>query len=55
MGGEQRPDGTISMPYWDTSDVVSEFFEIFHDLDLCIVFDWPNWQEGKKYIKTRTL
>jgi hypothetical protein len=40
-GGEKRPDGSITMPYYAFSPVA---MDLLRDLPV-IVFDWPAWME----------
>ncbi len=45
-GGERNSDNTITFPYWETSELVSKFFETVHELGIVVVFDWTSWEEG---------
>ena len=36
--------------FWET-DVVSQFLELFYQMDLWFVFDWGQWRKGGKAIE----
>lgn len=38
------------MPYMEIGDLVREFFGFLEDNKLIIIFDWPDWEEGKSII-----
>ena len=46
-GGESLNDGSVSMPFWSSSEIARKTFAAIRNLDLCPVFDWSNWPEGK--------
>ena len=48
--GKKLEDGSLQMPYWVNSKIVEDFLEIFHELNLCVSFDWPSWTEGKEIL-----
>ena len=50
-GMVKSEDGTISMPYWDWSKIISDFLRIINELNLVIDFDWGSWEEGKAILK----
>jgi hypothetical protein len=46
-GGIRLDDGTISMPYWENSEIINKFTSAVYELELIPVFDWTSWDEGK--------
>jgi ADP-ribosyl-[dinitrogen reductase] hydrolase len=52
-GGNKLEDDSIQMPYWSWSKIVDDFFDIFHDINLCVVFDWGKWTEGKNILNQK--
>lgn len=46
MGSKRMANGSISLPYWAESEVVSKFFNTAYFLGIVVVFDWSAWQEG---------
>jgi len=46
-GGEKLEDGSITFPYWSSSEVVDKAFKLIHELNLVPAFDWTSWDEGK--------
>lgn len=45
----EGPFKFISQPsgYYDSVQVVDDFFELVHDLGLVVSFDWLRWEEGR--------
>jgi len=50
-GGHETTSDAIQMPYWSNSAIVNDFLDVYHNLDLCIVFDWTQWDEGFNILK----
>ncbi|GAB3494454.1 hypothetical protein GCM10027341_10640 [Spirosoma knui] len=49
-GGDALPDGSITMPYWSSTNIVDKFFHAVNDLDIVPVYNWASWQEGKSLL-----
>ncbi|MEA1872808.1 MAG: DUF6508 domain-containing protein [Bacteroidota bacterium] len=49
-GGEKTQDGTINMPYWHESALVSRFQETAYELPIIINYNWNAWEAGRKMI-----
>jgi hypothetical protein len=52
-GGEQLEDGSITFPYWSSSEVVKKAFKIIHELNLVPAFNWTSWAEGKAILNNQ--
>jgi len=52
-GGEQLEDGSITFPYWSSSEVVKKAFKIIHELNLVPAFNWTSWAEGKSILNNQ--
>lgn len=48
-GFELIEPGVRTFPYWEQSGVVVNFEKRAYDLGLVINFDWPKWDEGRKF------
>jgi hypothetical protein len=49
-GGDRRPDGTITLPWFDYDPAVLEFVQACGENGWIEQFDWPAWQpEAFKY------
>jgi uncharacterized protein DUF6508 len=46
-GGVSLEDGSISMPFWENSEIINKFTTAVYELELIPVFDWTSWDEGK--------
>ena len=52
-GGEQLPDGSVSVPFWSASDIVDQVCQVLHQLNLLPAFDWTNWEEGRSILENK--
>jgi len=51
-GGEKTESGAIQIPYVVEAPILTEARQFLNDNELTIVFDWPNWQEGRDFFKS---
>lgn len=47
-GGEIDENDVMTMPYWEKSDIVSQFCRIVYNIPIIIEFEWSSWDEGRK-------
>ncbi len=47
-GGEIDENDVMTMPYWEKSDIVSQFCTIVYNIPIIIEFEWSSWDEGRK-------
>lgn len=52
-GLEKSEDGTLSFPFWVSSEIVSKFFQTVNELNIIPAFDWGDWDEGKQILWNR--
>ncbi len=50
MGGGKDENGIFHMPFWIENQVVSEFRELAHELQVIKDFDWQSWNEGREML-----
>lgn len=50
VGGERRPDGSITVPSASYADEVIAFVRDLYDLGFIVPFDWPGWEEGRRLV-----
>ncbi|MDB5282411.1 MAG: hypothetical protein JWO06_1486 [Bacteroidota bacterium] len=46
VGSQVLPNGSLSMPYWLETEIVSQFFNATYFLGLVVPFEWSTWREG---------
>lgn len=49
-GGEKLEDGSMTFPYWNSSEIVDKTFDVIGELNLKPIFDWTTWREGKSIL-----
>lgn len=54
-GGEQLPDGSMTMLYWSSNEIVDQFYNAVHEINIIPVFNWADWKEGDKYLNDAQL
>lgn len=50
-GGEELSDGSITMPFGASFEIVDKTFDAINELNLCPEFDWLDWQAGRSLLK----
>ena len=55
QGGEKLIDGSITMPYWASTKIVDDVFQTIMDLNICPIFDWPDWEDGRQILSNKTF
>ncbi|HEX9980124.1 MAG TPA: DUF6508 domain-containing protein [Flavobacterium sp.] len=43
---KKLPDGSNTFPCWNYAPIVIETVQMVEELNLIVVFDWMNWEEG---------
>jgi hypothetical protein len=54
-GSERLDDGSLTLPYWNSSEIVNKTFNIIGELNISPLFDWTIWKEGKFILNDKDL
>ncbi|MFD2573642.1 DUF6508 domain-containing protein [Spirosoma soli] len=52
-GGNKLPDGSMTMPYWSSGEIVDKFFYAVNDLDIVPIYNWISWKAGKSLLDNK--
>jgi hypothetical protein len=50
-GGQEIMKGVSLFPYFEPSEIVSEFQDLCYKLSIITVFDWKSWKEGIQWLE----
>ena len=45
---KSKDEGTFTMPYCDPAPIVHQFLDVIHNIPVMIIFNWPDWNEGRE-------